>query len=108
LRMAQEVLRNIERHAGASHVVMTLQVLESDRLSLVVEDDGIGFDTRAPRSGHYGLDGLHEQAEMIGADLTIDSRAEAGTTVRISVPLSPQFFGSPAVVGHHHPGKAGR
>ena len=93
LRMAQEVLRNVERHARATHVVMTLKVLESGRLSLVVEDNGIGFDTRAPRPGHYGLDGLHEQADLIGADLTIDSHAEAGTTVRIAVPLSPQVFG---------------
>ena len=92
LRMAQEVLRNVERHAMATHVTMTLRVLESARLSLVIEDNGIGFDTRAPRPGHYGLDGLHEQAELIGADLTIDSHADCGTTVRISVPLSPQVF----------------
>lgn len=93
LRMAQEALRNVERHAVATRVAMTLRVLEPNRLSLVIEDNGIGFDTQAPRPGHYGLDGLREQAELIGADLWLDSRPDAGTTVSISVPLSPLCFG---------------
>lgn len=97
LRMAQEVLRNIERHAMATRVYMTLQVPEGARLSLVIDDNGIGFDTERPRPGHYGVDGLYEQAELIGATLTIDSHAEGGTRVSISVPLSPQTFcSSPA------------
>lgn len=93
LRMAQEALRNIERHAMATRVTLTLQVLEASRLLLVIDDNGNGFDTQAPRPGHYGLDGLREQAELIGADLTIDSQVDVGTMIRICVPLSPLSFG---------------
>ena len=93
LRMSQEALRNIERHAKATRLTVTLRVLQATGLTLVIEDNGIGFDTQVPRPGHFGLDGLREQAELIGADLRIDSRPDAGTTVSISVPLSPLSFG---------------
>jgi signal transduction histidine kinase len=92
LRMAQEALRNVERHARATRVVVRLQATDSARLELCIEDNGVGFDPKAQRPGHYGIVGLREQAELIGAELLIDSRAHEGTSLRVSLRLSPIVF----------------
>lgn len=91
LRMAQEALRNVERHAQATRVTMRLTSYDS-RLELRVEDNGMGFDPDAPLPGHYGVVGLREQAELIGAELRIDSRRNEGTAVCVSLRLSPIAF----------------
>jgi signal transduction histidine kinase len=91
LRMAQEALRNVERHARASRVVVRLQSNDS-LLELRIEDNGIGFDPDALRPGHYGIVGLREQAELIGAELRIDSKPNEGTTFCLSLRLSPIEF----------------
>jgi signal transduction histidine kinase len=92
LRMAQEALRNVERHARATRVVVRLQSRDNARLELCIEDNGVGFDPKAQRPGHYGIVGLREQAELIGAELFIDSRPNQGTNLRISLRLSPIVF----------------
>jgi signal transduction histidine kinase len=91
LRMAQEALRNVERHARASRVVVRLRSNDS-LLELRIEDNGIGFDPDALRPGHYGIVGLREQAELIGAELRIDSKPNEGTTFCLSLRLSPIEF----------------
>lgn len=92
LRMAQEALRNVERHAKASRVSVELKCLDARRLVLKVADNGTGFDPAAVEAGHYGLVGLREQAELIGADLCIDSAPGRGTCVTITLPMSPVAF----------------
>jgi signal transduction histidine kinase len=92
LRMAQEALRNVERHARATRVVVTLQSTGT-HLELRIEDNGIGFDTLTLNSGHYGIVGLREQADLIGAELRIDSKPNEGTKLSVSLPLSPIEFG---------------
>ncbi len=64
-------------------------------LELRIEDNGVGFDPKAQRPGHYGIVGLREQAELIGAELVIDSQPNVGTSLRVSLRLSPIVF-SPA------------
>ncbi len=87
-RIAEEAMRNVERHAGATRVTMSLRTPSGGHgLTLTIADDGIGFDVQAARPGHYGLAGLREQAQLIGAALTIDSAPQQGTT--ISVALAP-------------------
>jgi signal transduction histidine kinase len=93
VRMAQEALRNIERHARATRVVLTLNMVEGNHLVLRIEDNGIGFDPEANRTGHYGIVGLHEQADMIGAELRMESKVDEGTKVCISLSVSPIAFG---------------
>lgn len=92
LRIAQEALRNVERHAMATRVAVKLQTTADAHLELRVEDNGIGFDPQIPRPGHYGIVGLREQAEMIGAELRIDSEENHGTTVVLRLKLSPIAF----------------
>ena len=89
-RMTEEVLRNIERHARATQVRLILQIADNTHLSLLIEDDGVGFDPAAARPGHFGLVGLKEQAQLIGADIAIASAPERGTSVRVSLRVAPE------------------
>lgn len=88
-RMAQEALNNAGRHAAAGRITVGLD-FSSEVVILTVEDDGRGFTVpESPAEmaplGHFGLLGLHERAELIGARLKIDSRPGGGTLVRIEV-----------------------
>jgi signal transduction histidine kinase len=92
VRMTQEVLRNVERHARATRVVVRLRSIAKDILELRIEDDGIGFDPFEVSPGHYGLVGLREQAHLIGAELWIDSKPNMGTIVLVALNLAPTVF----------------
>ncbi|MFS2049396.1 histidine kinase [Variovorax sp. CT11-76] len=82
-RMCEELLRNVERHAGARHLGLRLRRADPGVLHLEIADDGVGFDSRAIAPGHYGLVGLREQAEAMGVRLDIDSRPGQGTRVSL-------------------------
>ena len=84
LRMAQESLTNVRRHAGAARVAVTLAYLPG-RLSLRIADDGKGFDPEAPHDG-YGLAGLKARAQGIGAAATVEAAPGAGVVVHVEVP----------------------
>jgi len=91
LDMVRELLRNVERHAGASSVWLTLTpqpALDgSDDApvlwTLTMRDDGRGFDPDAPHAGHYGLVGLHEQAQQLDAQMSLESTPGDGCRVRL-------------------------
>ena len=88
-RIAEEALRNVERHASATHVSVSVrEPAAGGGLVLTVADNGVGFDARAAHPGHYGLAGLREQARLIGASLDIRSAPGEGTT--ITVALAPE------------------
>jgi signal transduction histidine kinase len=89
-RMTEEALRNIERHAAASNVRVALLMLDAAQLELRVEDDGTGFDPSASRPGHFGLIGLREQAQLIGAEIEIKSAPNQGTTLRLTLRMAPE------------------
>jgi signal transduction histidine kinase len=93
LRMAQEIFRNIEQHSMATHVTVKLKITDGTQLELHVEDNGRGFDPASIPKEHYGILGLREQAEFIGAALLIDSKSNQGTKLSISLRLSPEAFG---------------
>jgi signal transduction histidine kinase len=83
-RIAQEALTNVARHSRASRVDVILG-RRSDAVSLVVEDNGVGFDHHATRDGAFGLLGMRERAALVGATLEIESSAGEGTTVLVSM-----------------------
>src|SRR5580658_6470913 len=91
-RMAEEALRNIESHAMARKVGVSLIAAGATHLELRIEDDGVGFDPQAPHPGHYGLVGLREQARLIGAELRIDSRRNEGTALWLSLRIAPEIL----------------
>jgi signal transduction histidine kinase len=84
LRIAQEALQNVLKHAKAQRVVVTLRRDDNGTL-LEVADDGIGFDPEAPetRSRRLGLTSMEERAQRLGGTLEINSTPGAGTTVRL-------------------------
>lgn len=84
-RIAQEALRNVARHAGASRVEVTLR-REGGRLLLRVADDGRGFDARPGLTRGLGLAGMRQRAVLIGGEIDVRSGA-GGTEVRVSVPI---------------------
>lgn len=90
LRIAQEAITNVVKHAGASTVTVTLSST-GNQLCLTIADDGCGFacDESYQPLGHYGLIGMRERAHQIQAELNIDSRLGRGTTVEILVPRTP-------------------
>ena len=88
-RIAQEALSNVTRHALASRASLSI-TFTSQAIAMRVTDDGIGFEVpKSPAefapSGHYGLLGLHERAELIGAKLVIQSSPGKGTVVMVSL-----------------------
>lgn len=85
-RIVQESLTNAARHAQAAWVHVGLRVNE-DGLDLRVADNGRGFDTGADHAGHFGLLGMRERAQRVGAHLEVNSAPGAGTQVRVSMPL---------------------
>jgi PAS domain S-box-containing protein len=81
-RIAQEALNNIIKYARATQVTITLNI-QLRKLRLVIQDDGTGFDTLEPSSG-FGLKGMAERADEIGAVLKIISRPKSGTRVSLT------------------------
>ena len=86
-RVAQEALTNATRHADAKTLRVTLQH-DTSRLNLTVADDGRGFDLAQVNNTRYGLKGLRERAEMVGASLQVKSSVKTGTTIELVVPLA--------------------
>jgi signal transduction histidine kinase len=81
-RIAQEAVTNVERHANASRVSVQWRCDGTNAL-LVVADDGRGFPVgKAGRLDSYGMVGMRERADAIGAVLEFDSTEGRGTTVR--------------------------
>ncbi len=84
-RVAQEALSNAARHSGAAHVTVNLARREDSGVELEVADDGRGFAFDESERG-LGIAGMRERALLIGGDLTIESRPDRGTTIRLTVP----------------------
>ena len=86
--IAKEALANALLHSRGTYVEIELEY-SARRLRVVVRDNGCGIDpqmTRARRDLQWGLLGMRERAENIGAQLTVWSRPGAGTEVEVSVP----------------------
>ena len=97
-RIGREAAMNAYRHAEAAHIEVELEYT-SRHLRLLVRDDGRGIDEevlRSGRDGHWGLSGMRERAERIGARLEVWSRAGAGSEVALLVPNHVAFQESAA------------
>jgi signal transduction histidine kinase len=86
-RIVQESLTNIVKHARATSVSVVL-TRKDDSVSVVVEDDGVGFEPARERDGGIGLAGMRERVALLGGRLAIESRPGAGTTFVAEVPLT--------------------
>lgn len=81
-RVAQEALQNIVKHAQATGVQVCL-IPDEESTTLIISDDGRGFDPNIPRSGHFGLTSMRERADSIGAKLEIQSMFGSGTQIKV-------------------------
>ncbi len=89
LRIGQEALTNAVRHANAGLISIDL-TFETDRVVLIVQDDGDGFDvTSQPESSGFGMVGMAQRAERLGGQLAVASRPGRGTEVAACAPLKP-------------------
>lgn len=86
LQIAREALSNIARHAKASRASVAITV-EGETLSLVVADDGRGFDPNLPRDArHQGLRNMADRARELGGELRVESTPGAGTRIIVTLP----------------------
>ena len=91
-RIAQEALWNVEHHAGATRVAVTITFTEH-KARLDVVDNGVGFSMPSvsgdfTASGHLGLISMQERAELLGGKLEIQSSPGKGTRITVSVPVA--------------------
>jgi signal transduction histidine kinase len=100
-RIAREALRNAFRHAQASKIEAEI-TYGARLLRLRIRDDGRGIDSTLLDTGrerHWGLPGMRERAQQIGAQLDMWSKAGAGTEVQLTVPASVAYGTSPSRSG---------
>ncbi len=90
LRITQEALHNIKKHARAQAVNITLSYMP-DLLALDIADDGKGFDTSRRNGRGFGLKTMGERAEELGGTLTIESELGEGTAVAVSLPIAEEL-----------------
>jgi signal transduction histidine kinase len=92
-RIGREALANAFHHSSAS-VVETVLDYSRDRFRMVVRDNGCGMDPeilRSGREGHWGLSGMLERSKKIGGRLKVQSAADAGTEIDLTVPAAAAF-----------------
>jgi len=85
-RVVQEALTNVARHSGSSRASVLASAL-GERIRVVVEDEGRGFDPGAP-TARLGLAGIRERVELIGGELRIESSPGTGTAVIVDLVVS--------------------
>jgi signal transduction histidine kinase/ligand-binding sensor domain-containing protein len=93
-RISREVIRNAFAHAAANHIEVEIRY-DPDELRLRVRDDGKGIDPKVLEaggpSGHFGIPGMRERAQRIGARLDFWSEMGAGAEVELTVPASMAY-----------------
>jgi signal transduction histidine kinase len=88
LRIAQEALMNVAKHAQASRVNLSLQ-RDANMICLTVQDNGLGIVSwqEANRPGSHGLTIIRERAEAFGGSLKVSSVPGKGTMVEVKIPI---------------------
>ncbi|CAN5604755.1 sensor histidine kinase [soil metagenome] len=92
LRVAQEALQNVRKHAAAAQVVVRTELTDDD-WTLEVRDDGRGFDIGAVAARgrrNFGLQFMRERAELIGSRFDVRSRPDGGTVIRLTIPTGAE------------------
>lgn len=86
-RVVQEALSNVARHSQASHVALSL-IAEQGQLTLVLEDNGRGFDPAQARGAGVGLQSMQERLAELGGTMQIQSAAGDGTQIVAHCPIA--------------------
>jgi signal transduction histidine kinase len=87
IRIVQEVIANVVKHASAHHVRISLTERDH-RLEISIRDDGRGFDPGEKRRAGYGLRNIRKRSEEMGGECTLISKSGSGTEIKVSLDLS--------------------
>lgn len=83
-RIAQEAIENITNHSGAKK--FSVRLTNDGHTMLTIQDDGVGFDSKSKEpSGHFGLLGMYERAELAGGELKVESNKGKGSKVILTI-----------------------
>ena len=90
-RIVQEVLHNVEKHAKASKVNISLQHTSPRALMLSISDNGVGLPVEfnlsdLPKQGHFGLLGISERVALLGGNLSMNNMVEGGLMIQAEIP----------------------
>jgi signal transduction histidine kinase len=88
LRISQEAMHNINKHAQAKNVNITFSFME-DIFVMDIADDGLGFEPSTIKHG-FGMKTMRDRAEELGGTLTIESEQGMGTAIAVSIPISEE------------------
>lgn len=86
-RLVQESLQNAVKHAQATQITVKLEI-RHNRLSMIIKDNGKGFDPHIIKDKSFGLIGMRERVEMLDGELKIDTEVNKGTIIYIAVPAN--------------------
>lgn len=92
MRIIQEAITNIRKHAGAQHVRVTFEI-DNGQAQVTIEDDGCGFDpgqTSSNDGRHFGLRIMQDRTKEIGGSIRVQSNPGQGTTVKVQTPLGQE------------------
>lgn len=84
-RAAQEALTNVQRHAQAKHIRMSLLLNEKEGINLTLRDDGIGLPENADLLG-FGLLGIKERADQLGGVMRLEANPDGGAQICLCLP----------------------
>ncbi|HQR22320.1 MAG TPA: histidine kinase [Burkholderiaceae bacterium] len=93
LQIVREALTNVEHHARARHIWVSLRRAAGNDIEVSIEDDGIGVGDGRAAHGHFGLAIMRDRAASVGGVLTIEERAPQGTRVRLRFKPQTAFAG---------------
>lgn len=85
-RLIQESVQNALKHAEAQEIKVKLQITRNN-VTVIVKDNGKGFDQGERKNGSFGIMGMKERVEILEGEMSIDSKPGSGTIVVIQVPL---------------------
>lgn len=86
LRICQEALNNIKKHAHATRIKVFL-TYNKNAIALTIQDDGTGFNPQTPTSNNYGLIFMNERARLVGGSVIVNSEVGTGTQIYVNIPL---------------------
>ncbi len=103
-RVAQEAITNVLRHARASRITVLVRK-GKDAVSLIVSDDGVGFDTRSAiarcvSGGSFGLLGMEERVTLSGGRFEVESTLDKGSRIFAHFPLTGAHYGTDTRLAH--------
>ena len=89
-RIVQESLSNVRQHAHAATASVRLEQHGDNAVRIVVQDDGVGFDSAAVADDRFGIEGIRQRAWLLGGEPLIASSPGRGTTVTVTLPIEPK------------------